>query len=347
MRFDIKSKPGMENEKLKALFLWKPEPVLRDYIKKGLERTPVKLIFPEESMSESHHELAAIVDVLIGWKPDSDFLEKADKLKLLINPGAGVQHLTEHFPLLKERKIVLTNGHGNAYFTAQHTVALLLAVCNRIIPHHTWMKEGKWRLGDAEAKSIPLRERHVGLLGYGHVNRWVHQFAQPFGCSVSILRKNIERGGEESLSKYYKPDQLPQFLQAIDTLVIALPSTEETIGMVGSKELDLLGTNGLVVNVARGNIIKEQDFYEALRDKRIAQAAIDVWYNYKPEEDPFGKKFPSKFPFHELDNVLLSPHRAASPLDDLQRWDDVIENIRRCCLGEVDFLNVVDLDAGY
>jgi phosphoglycerate dehydrogenase-like enzyme len=94
-------------------------------------------------------------------------------------------------------------------------------------------------------------------------------------------------------------------------------------------------------------VIDEEAFYKALSEKQIAGAAIDVWYEYRPEEDPEGRKFPSSFPFHKLDNVVLSPHRGASPMDDLRRWDEVIENITRFAEGREDFINIVDLERGY
>jgi phosphoglycerate dehydrogenase-like enzyme len=104
-----------------------------------------------------------------------------------------------------------------------------------------------------------------------------------------------------------------------------------------------------LVNIARGAIINEEALYNALKNNVIAGAALDVWYNYHPEVDN-DKKYPydsEKFPFHELDNVILSPHRAASPHDDLKRWDEVIENISRFAEGEKDFINVVDIEKGY
>ena len=80
---------------------------------------------------------------------------------------------------------------------------------------------------------------------------------------------------------------------------------------------------------------------------KIAGAAIDVWYEYKPEPDVDNRKFPFHKGFHELDNIVLSPHRGASPMDDLERWNEVIENITRFCQGRTDFLNIVDLERGY
>ena len=117
--------------------------------------------------------------------------------------------------------------------------------------------------------------------------------------------------------------------------------------MIGANEINLLGEKGLLINAGRGEIVSEEALYNALKNKTIDSAAIDVWYDYDVEANEKGQKFPYQFPFYELDNILLSPHRAASPFDDLKRWDDVIENINKIAIGKNDFLNVVDLNEGY
>lgn len=117
--------------------------------------------------------------------------------------------------------------------------------------------------------------------------------------------------------------------------------------MIKYKELKILGSNGLLVNVGRGEIIDEESLFVALRNKLITGAAIDVWYNYHPKSDEEGKKYPYNFPFHKLDNVVLSPHRGYSPFNDLKRWDEVIENIYRMAEGRNDFINIVNFDDEY
>jgi len=140
---------------------------------------------------------------------------------------------------------------------------------------------------------------------------------------------------------------LDEFLKEIDTLIVAVPQTPDTLSLIGQKELELLGPEGLVVNIARGPVIDESALYKVLSEHTIAGAAIDVWYEYRPEPDEAGRKFPFHHAFHELDNIVLSPHRGASPMDDLERWDEVIENITRFVEGRTDFLNIVDLERGY
>jgi phosphoglycerate dehydrogenase-like enzyme len=101
------------------------------------------------------------------------------------------------------------------------------------------------------------------------------------------------------------------------------------------------------VNIGRGAIFDQEALYNALATDVIAGAAIDVWYTYKPEPDEKGRLFPFEFPFNKLDNVVLSPHRGASPMDDLKRWNEVIENITRYAQGRHDFINRVILEREY
>jgi phosphoglycerate dehydrogenase-like enzyme len=244
--------------------------------------------------------------------------------------------------------VTLVNGHGNSYFTAQHAVAMLLALANRIVPHHNWMREGRWRTGDDDAASTPIRDRQVGLLGYGAVNRRVHEFLKGFDVSFAALRTEWSKANsDEADLKRFTVNELDQFLSWSDILFVSVPLTSVTEGMIGEEELELLGPDGLLVNMARGPVVSEEPLYRALRGGRIAGAALDVWYDYRPEADELGRKCPAHYPFHELDNVVLSPHRGASPFSDLRRWGEVVENIRRFAAGRTDFLNVVDLDREY
>lgn len=333
--------------KIKVLHIWKPGKELIEYLENGLSSFPdIELIFPKEPDENFFLEQAPTANIIVGWRPSEELLAKAEDLKLFINPGAGVQHQIKPFKKLNStRNVVLVNGHGNAYFTAQHAVALLLSLTNRVIPHHNWMKEGKWRFGDNEAASIPLRKRKVGLLGYGAVNQKVHNFLKGFDLTFAALKRNWD-DPPDNLTTYH-PENLMDFLNFIDTLIVTLPQTSQTEDLLGEKELRALGKNGLLVQLGRGLIINEKALYTALKNNLIEGAAIDVWYNYKPLEDDLNRKFPFHFPFHELDNVVLSPHRAASPFSDLERWNEVVENIIRFHNGREDFLNIVDLNREY
>ena len=330
--------PSNSKTVIKILFIWKVEDRLKEYLQKGLSNTSnINLIFPNNVDEEHLLSLCSDVQIIIGWRPTRELLEKAVRLKLFINPGAGVQHLVSLFKEINQTKsVLLVNGHGNAYFTAQHGVALLLSLTNKIIPHHLWMKEGKWRLGDKQAKSIPLKYRKIGLLGYGHVNKQIHKMLSGFIDQIEILRND-----------YGELTELHEFLKRIDILICAVPFTSKTKNLIKAEELNLVGKNGILINLSRGQVINEKDLFNALKEKLIHSTAIDVWYDYDPVPDEDDRKYPFHYPFHELDNIILSPHRAASPFDDLKRWDEVIENISRYAECDTKFINVVDLDKEY
>lgn len=339
------------------LFIWDTGTELMKHLKKVfIKEKNINLIFPESFSKKFILKLCKDADIIVGWRPSKEQLAAAEKLKLYINPGTGIKHHINNFrEINKTRKVVLVNGHGHAYSTAQHTVAMLMALMNRIIPNHNLMKEGKWNTSDDKdllSASVQLRDRKIGLLGYGAINKYVNRFLSGFENEFHILKKNPETGfkGLKNNGRkinLYSPDELNKFLKAIDILIIAIPHTSKTEGMIGKKELKLLGKNSLLVNVARGLIVDEESLYEALKNNIIGGAALDVWYNYQPEKDKNGREYPFKFPFHKLKNIVMSPHRAASPFDDIKRWDEVIENIRKVAKGKKDYLNIVDLKEEY
>ena len=381
---------------LQVLFLYSPPPRLRDYLAAELQDLPVELSFAAADHPLDDPELlalAAAADVLIGWKPTAELLAHAVRARLFQLPWAGVTPL---LPALRDGNalraerglpaLLLANNHGVCPATAQHAVAMLLALTNQLLPHHRWMAQGKWRKGDIDARTLPLRDDvTVGLLGYGAINQRVHELLRPFGLRCAALKRSWSKLDEtRALSlelAMHASEGLHAFLRATDILVIAVPHTPETEGLLGAAELEELGSGApataapdtvpgkvvtstgeveagargraprpLLVNIARGAVVVEAALYAALRDGILAGAALDVWYDYNPEPDADDRRFPwhdpQAHPFHELPNVLLSPHRAASPLDDLRRWQPVLDNLRRMAESE-DPHSVVDLEAGY
>lgn len=357
------------NKTTNILFIWNVDNKLKNHFKKHFSKEKnINLIFPKILSEKNLLKYSKDADVIIGWRPSKELLQSAKKLKLFINPGTGVKHLIEDFrEVNKSQKVILVNGHGHAYSVAQHAVAMLIALMNRIIPHHNWMSEGIWRTSDDMdifSSSIQLQSKKIGLLGYGAINKYVHKFLSGFENEFHIMKKdwkdpgigirkrNLKIGipdlriGDKRIFKY-DISKLKKFLKAIDILIIAVPHTSKTERLIAKEELKLLGKNSLLVNVARGTIVDEKSLYESLKKNIIGGAALDVWYNYSPKKDKKGREYPSEFPFHSLSNIVMSPHRAASPFGDLNRWNEVIDNISRAAKGRKDFLNIVDIKEEY
>jgi len=328
-------------------FLWRPEEEIRLYFKQQLKDVKgLVLEFPttEEYKNKSFPKLSN-ANVVIGWRFTESMIPQLSQCQLIINPGAGVRQVVQFFQKHHlQHQIKLCNSHGNAYASAQHALALLLALSNKVVRHHNFLQGGKWRTGEKEGKSILLKNRKIGFLGYGAVNQKVHQFLSGFNLDFYALRSKWKETPNE-LKTYY-PNQLNDFLNEIDVLIVALPHTESTENLIGQEELKLLGKNALLVNIGRGPVINEKALYNALNNNVISGAAIDVWYNYRPEENEQGQKFPFNYPFNKLENMVLSPHRAASPMDDIYRFDDCIENIIRFA-NQKTLVNVVNISEGY
>jgi phosphoglycerate dehydrogenase-like enzyme len=145
----------------------------------------------------------------------------------------------------------------------------------------------------------------------------------------------------------HPPQALHRLLPCANALFICLPLTPATTGLIGAKELALLPPHAVLVNVARGPIVDEAALYHALRDGALHAAGLDVWYNYPPDEAARAHTPPSDYPFHELDNVVMSPHRAGGSTEtELQRMAHLARLLNAAARGE-EMPNRVDLQAGY
>jgi phosphoglycerate dehydrogenase-like enzyme len=141
------------------------------------------------------------------------------------------------------------------------------------------------------------------------------------------VRRRAPEVATESGVELHGVDALPDLLPRADVLHCVLPGTPHTTGLIGAREFALLPARAIVVNVGRGEVIDEEALFNALRDRRIRAAGIDVWYNYPHSQEERSNTLPSRFPFHELDNVVLSPHRAG--------WLSAAEDKRLTMLAEL------------
>jgi len=296
-----------------VLFTIDPPPELRAHLTQALSGEPVDLLFAGRDDEAALIELAPRADAMVGWRVSGDVLQAATKLRQYIFAGVGAQSVIEPLRELEQRRrVTLVKSIANTYATGQHAVALLLALLNKVIPHHNWMAAGHWRRGDDWAQSTTLRGRNVGLLGYGAVNRHVHRFLAGFDVDFAICRRSWADAEELALptdALRFSEGELDPFLDAVDILFVGVPLTSRTRAMLGAEELGRLGPSGLLVNVARGAVIDEAALYHSLSEEVIAGAALDVWYDYRPDPDDQQRKYPYRpqHAFHELDNVVLSP----------------------------------------
>ena len=181
------------------------------------------------------------------------------------------------------------------------------------------------------------------LLGYGAIGKEVEARVRGLGMTVSAYRRSPS---EDSDIKEYGPDELHSALGEADVVIVSLPSTPETKNLLDEAAIQTMKPGGIVVNVGRGDVIDQHALYNALKSEHLFGAGIDVWWNYPEGEEARAHTYPSEVPLHELENVVMSPHRA----NQAQEWQlaslkDVCKTLNAIAKGET--RNLVEVERGY
>lgn len=247
-------------------------------------------------------------------------------LKAVIVPWAGIpESLRQNLP----EGVRLFNLHHNDMATAEMAVALLLAVARRIVTGDQNLRQGVWQGRQDGTKATLLAGKTATIYGYGAIGRQVGRVLEALGMGVIGLRRSNK-------------GELEQTLRRSHALVVTAPLTDETRGAIGRSELTALLPPRLVVNVGRGPIIDEEALYSLCQASEV-RLGSDVWYQYPKDDEP---AFPSPFPFHELPNVVLSPHRGGDGDDaDRLRYAALAELLRDLADGRTP--KEVDRGLGY
>lgn len=294
--------------------------------------------------------------VLIEGRPTDQMFEANPALQHVVIPFAGVPRAT--LDAVRQRSgVTLHNLHHNAPETAETALSLMLAAARDVVPMDRALRAHDWRPRYRPSRTLRLEGRAVLVLGYGAIGKRVAATCLAMGMHVTAVRRNP---GSERVPgvDFVGVDQLAERLPAAQVLIVALPHTPATDGLLGPQEIALLPQDCIVVNVARALILDEQALFEALRDQKIHGAGLDVWYRYPHadasavpgyfEAPPAASNTPpSAYPFHELDNVVMSPHRGGTSRDTEGHRVAALAALLACA-GRGELLpNRVDLDAGY
>ena len=280
---------------------------------------------------------AAAADILVSnhWRAA---YPPAPNVKLVQSVATGVE-LFELAALPKGAAVCNAFGHETAI--AEYVVMTWLALHHHLPQISSEFRtRGSWRSSWVEsgAPHGEVRGSTLGIVGYGRVGREVARRAAPFG--VRILAANRSpREPEQGVERIYKLAELDRMLPECDTVALCTALGPETTGLIDARRLALMKPTAVLINIGRALIVEEAALYEALRDKRIGAAAIDVWWRYPTPAEPNAR--PSHFPFHELPNALMTPH-CSSATDGARdrRMGAIAGNLDRFVRGEP-LINVV------
>ena len=272
----------------------------------------------------AHADLPAALagaDAVVCNRLSAADVARADRLRLVQATSAGAERIDR---AALPAGAVLCNVRGHEHAIAEWVVMALLAVPRRVVRFDRDLRLGLWhRYGDErlDLGEPELGGRTVVVLGSGPIGRHVAALVGALGARP-VLVSRTEREDVRPLTA------LRTSLATAGALVVAIAHAPETEALVGRPELEALGPTGVLVNVARGAIVQERPLYEALRDGRLGGAALDVWWRYPREAGE--TLHPADLPFHELDNVLLTPHVSGRSRRTTQlRWAFVAAQLAR------------------
>ncbi|MEW5916243.1 MAG: hydroxyacid dehydrogenase [Gemmatimonadota bacterium] len=260
-------------------------------------RLTVKTGLKADELRDAMAQCDAVL-VRSATKITRDSLSRAERLKVIGRAGVGVD--TIDVDAATERGIpVLTAPAGNTVSAAELTMALLLALARRVPAADRSMRNGEW-----DRKSftgVELFGKTLGLIGAGRIGGEVAVRARAFGMKVLVSDPFLTPERVDALG--VETAAVDDILTRADVLSVHVPLTAETEGLIGEKELAKLKPTAFVLNVARGGVIDETALLNALQNRKIAGAALDV-YSQEP--------LPADHPFRALPNVVLTPHLGAS-----------------------------------
>jgi phosphoglycerate dehydrogenase-like enzyme len=277
--------------------------------------------------------LAPEAEVMVGWNLPREAIARAPNLRWIHSTAAGVDQLL--FPEVLERDILVTTSSGiHAIPLCEHVFAMMLALSRRL---HSAIRQQIHRRWDRRGcVGGELGGGTLGILGLGHIGAELAKRAAAFEMRVIGIKRTPSP--VPYVERVLPPEGLDEVLAESDAVVIALPLTPQTRGLIGERELRLMKPTAFLINVGRGPIVQEQALLRALREGWIAGAALDVF-----EREPL----PPDSPFYDLENVILTPHVAGTSPRYMDRAIPLFcENLARYLRGET-LLNVVDKERGY
>ena len=243
---------------------------------------------------------------------DKEIIDVGTKLKLISNYGVGYNNIDVQYA--REKGVTVTNTPRSVNNpTAELAMALMLSVARRVSECNFRIrkeKESMW--GTMKNLGFSLKGKTLGIIGMGNIGRNVARKAEAFGMKVIYYNRRTEVAG-------YQRTDLDTLLQTSDFISLHTPLTAETRHLIDIREFSLMKPTAILVNTARGAVINEKALAEALRNRAIAGAALDVF-----EDEPHITEA-----LYEFDNVVLTPHIGTGTIDTrIAMAEEALTNIR-------------------
>ncbi len=294
------------------------DPILNEMVNQANKNFPeyapkIDWVLVEKGTEEELLQKVPGVDILVGARNriNRNILDRADSVFFIQQCSAGYDNVD--IRAAREKGIDVSNAGGAGVIpVAEHTIMLMLAISKNLIECDRSMKAGEWIFGKCVAKVYELRDKTLGIFGMGKIGSQVARLAHAFGMKIQYY--DPYRKDTSDLEFPVKKVTLEELMKTSDYVSINALLTQETRGIIGRKELEMMKPTAYFINTSRGAIVDELALADILAQKKIRGAAIDV---YGDHGDPPGNEYWSKL--RKLDNVILTPHIGGVTAEDLYR----------------------------
>lgn len=304
-----------------------------DELKKIIMDTKKKVAVTVVPASKVTEEMISKAEIIFGW-PKQDDLLRAKKLRWLHLPSAGADSYIDKNSYAN-KDILLTNSSGvYGLPIAEHVFAMILSYNRNLQEYARLKKEKSWNM---ILNTKDFYGSTVGIIGMGDIGKEVAIRAKVWGARVlAVKRKQSEK--PDYIDEIYLTEEMDEVLKLSDYIVITLPATNKTKGIISKEKIALMKPNSFLVNIGRGELIDQEALVDALKENRIGGAGLDVM---TPEP------LPDDNPLWELSNVIITQHSSGlSAGNDARRVKIFADNLKRYLNNET-LINIVDFSEGY
>ncbi|UCZ54129.1 D-2-hydroxyacid dehydrogenase [Bacillus shivajii] len=308
--------------------------IRRDLREQLVTKYPDITFIFRESMKEAEGDLPE-ANILITYGEDltTDLVEKAKQLKWIMVISAGVDKVP--FDVIKRKNILVTNARGiHGVPMAEYTIHMMLQVIRQA---KTLISNEQKKHWERKITMSELYGKTIGILGAGAIGQEIARLSKAFQMRTVGLNRSGKPVGH--FDDIYSFDQLPSILKESDFVVSILPKTEETNDLLTYNEFKQMKNHAILINIGRGNVIKDGDLIDALNDGEIAHAVLDVFH-----EEPL----PKEHPYWTMEQVTVTPHLSGISPEYQPRALNIFEkNLNEFLARGNQFKNVIDPERGY